>query len=72
MKTFKVGQRVTATEGKIAGLNGTVIRRCINMNEAWIRFDQDLPDEYSNFPKEDGRHRDVRLPPTDCKLLGGK
>ena len=69
MKTLKKGQRVTATEGKIVGFNGTVIRECIDANEAWIRFDQDLPDEYSMFPKGDRRHRNIRLPPSDCKLL---
>lgn len=70
MKRFGYGQRVKVIDGPLAGRFGTVSRRLIRDESAWVTMDDDLPYELASFhEKEDARHRNVILWPEQCELI---
>ena len=70
LKSFKHVRRVRvcAPDSPVCGFTGTVHRRRIGDDGAWVRMDQDLPDSCRTFPADDPRCRDIMLYPEDCEL----
>lgn len=72
MKTFKNGQRVILDQPEmhkaLRGKIGTVVRLRRCDNGAWVRMDEDVPDELRSFPANDeaGRGNHVMLYPEEC------
>lgn len=72
MKGFKDGQRVKVVDGDakaMDGMTGTVVRRRMGDNGAWVCMDADLPGDLAKFPEGDDRHRHALLYPDECEPL---
>ena len=69
MKCFRNDQRVevVANGHPCAGKRGTVVRKRGQDDGAWIRFDEDLPDDLRSFPKGDDRQNHMMLWPDECE-----
>lgn len=68
MKYFHNGDRIVVTEkGHLLGKHGTVVRLLIRSQEAWVRMDENLPDDLASFPEDDARHNHVLLWPDQCE-----
>jgi hypothetical protein len=69
--------RVKVVNGPLAGKFGSVQRVLISdPKQAWIRMEEDIPDEIRSFGKDDTRGNDVRIHCEDCEAVrpvwGGK
>jgi hypothetical protein len=62
--------RVIDEDSPIVGRCGTVHRRLHASFEAWVRMDEEIPEELRRFPLDDkhGRGNDVVLFPDECEV----
>jgi len=66
MKTFKNNPRVKVISGPLDGKTGTVVRRRLGDNGAWVDMDEDIPEDLASFSRDDHRRNNVLLYPEDC------
>jgi hypothetical protein len=71
MKNFGFHGRVKVTrpdeeKKELAGKFGTITRKLIRDESAWVKMDDPLPRHLSRFPVEDSRADDIILWPDEC------
>jgi hypothetical protein len=71
VKSFNGVNRIRITaKGPLKGRTGTVHRRCISSNEAWVTMDKELPKKFQSF-EDEGRRKNILLSPEECEEEGG-
>jgi len=72
MNKFKNAQRIMVVQGLLEGEAGTVWRLRYCDNQAWVRMDNEPPEELRSFPQTDSRGNNVLLSPEQCTQVIGK
>lgn len=69
MKSFHGVSRVQVidAESPLFGKTGTVHRRLIRDDSAWINMDECIPDELASFPDGDPRRNHIQFYPEQCE-----
>lgn len=69
MRNFSNGQRIKVNlpHDRMHGKVGTVVRLRMGDNGAWVKMDDELPEELRSFPVGDSRDHHLLLYPEDCE-----
>jgi hypothetical protein len=73
MKQFTDGQRIRVVETEteeasvLEGETGVVVRLRMGDSGAWVKMDNDLPDNLRSFSKDDVRANHILLYPEECE-----
>lgn len=67
LHAFRNNMRVRVISGPLKGKLGDVVRLCMSSYAAWVRMDDDLPEDLKSFDSDDPRARHIRLEPNDCE-----
>ena len=69
LERFRLGQRVRVIGGELEGKTGTVVRCCIQSDEAFIDMDEPLSVALARFPEGDSRRNHIKLWPDECEAV---